>query len=109
VVSPIRVGKPPHNVVDVHNEYDANGRVTKQTDALGHPTTFGWNADAQEATSTDPDGVVTFDGYRGNVLVYTQRGGRDAVNHRYDGSLNRTLVVNGKHSSMSRYSTRPAT
>jgi RHS repeat-associated protein len=96
VVSPITVGRPSHNVVDIHNEYDANGRVARQADALGAVTTFAWRPDIQEATTTDPDGVVTFDGYRGNVLVYSQRGGRDTVNHRYDASLNRNLVVNGK-------------
>jgi RHS repeat-associated protein len=97
VVSPIRVGSPPRNVVVVHNEYDPGGRVVRQADALGAVTRFEWDAGLQEAKTTDPDGVVTFDGYRGNVLVYSQRGGVDTVNHRYDGSLNRHLVVNGKH------------
>jgi YD repeat-containing protein len=96
VVSPKKVGKPAKNVVDVHNEYGVDGRVVRQTDALGKATTFEWKAATEEAKTTDPDGVVTLDGYRGNVLVYSQRGNRDTVNHRYDGSLNRNLVVNGK-------------
>ncbi len=96
VVSPKKVGKPAKNVVDVHNEYDADGRVMRQTDALGKVTKFEWKAATEEAKTTDPDGVVTLDGYRGNVLVYSQRGNRDTVNHRYDASLNRNLVVNGK-------------
>ena len=96
VTSPIQVGKPAHNVVDVHNEYNAEGRVTGQTDALGHLTKFDWKPETETATTTDPDGVVTVDVYKGNVLVGTERGGQDPVNHRYDGSLNRTLVVNGK-------------
>jgi RHS repeat-associated protein len=95
VVSPIRVGRPPKNVIDVHNEYDATGHVVKQLDALGKVTEFKF--DPQETRTTDPDGVQIFDGYRGNVLVYSQRGTKDTVNHRYDGSLNRNLVVNGKH------------
>ncbi|GIJ57776.1 hypothetical protein Vau01_052920 [Virgisporangium aurantiacum] len=97
VISPIKTGKPARNVVDVRNEYGADGRVVKQFDALGNLTTFEWHAAEEESFTTDPDGVVTVDGYRGNVLVHTQRGGRDAVNHRYDGRLNRNLVVNGKH------------
>ncbi|MGW0433332.1 polymorphic toxin-type HINT domain-containing protein [Micromonospora sp. NPDC003197] len=87
----------PKRVVEVHNEYADTGRVVKQRDALGKETTFAWDAAAQEATTTDADGVVIRDGYRRNVLVYSQRGNRDSDNHRYDASLNRTLVVNGKH------------
>jgi len=103
VVSPIRVGAPPHNIVDVHNEYGPDTRVVKQTDALGHATTFTWKPDVpdsvphDESITVDPDGVATRDGYKGNVLVFTQRGNLDAVSHRYDGALNRNLVVNGKH------------
>jgi YD repeat-containing protein len=39
--------------------------------------------------------VVVWDGYQGNVLLYSQRGNGDTNNHRYDGTLNRNLVVNG--------------
>jgi RHS repeat-associated protein len=85
----------PDEKVEPTNEYDANGRVTRQTDALGKSTTFAWDAAKQEATTTDADGVVVWDGYRGNVLVYSQRGNGDTNNHRYDGTLNRNLVVNG--------------
>ncbi|MEN3308588.1 MAG: hypothetical protein V7603_4790 [Micromonosporaceae bacterium] len=86
----------PDRVVALHNDYDpATGRVAAQSDALGARTTFGWNATAQEAKTTDPDGVVIWDGYRGNVLVYSQHGTGDSDNHRYDGNLNRNLVVNG--------------
>src|SRR5207302_8572840 len=54
VVSPIRVGKPPHNVVDVHNEYDANGQEHRQAYAPGNVTVFDWKPETQEATTTDP-------------------------------------------------------
>lgn len=87
----------PAKTVRLTNTYDAAGRVLRQRDALGHETTFAWDAAKQEATTTDPDGVVVYDGYRGNVLVYTQRGNGDSDNHRYDGTLNRNLVVNGNH------------
>ncbi|MDF5757493.1 polymorphic toxin-type HINT domain-containing protein [Spongiactinospora sp. TRM90649] len=85
----------PHRVAVVSNEYGADGRMTAQRDGLGKRTTFAWDAAKQEATTTDPDGVVTWDGYRGNTLVYTQRGTGDSDNHRYDRALNRDLVVNG--------------
>jgi RHS repeat-associated protein len=86
----------PDRVVVLHNEYDpATGRVASQLDALGAQTRFEWVAGDQEATTTDPDGVVIWDGYRGNVLVYSQRGTGESDNHRYDGQLNRGLVVNG--------------
>jgi RHS repeat-associated protein len=88
--------KTPQRVVLLRNEYDASGRVGRQLDARGKATEFRWDAGAQEATTTDPDGVVVRDGYRSNVLVYTQRGNQESDNHRYDASLNRNLVVNGK-------------
>ena len=85
----------PAKVVMLTNEYGADGRVARQLDALGAATTFAWNAGKQEATTTDADNVVVWDGYQGNVLLYSQRGNGDTDNHRYDGSLNRNLVVNG--------------
>jgi RHS repeat-associated protein len=85
----------PDEKTELTNEYDAGGRVLRQADALGKATTFEWDATEQEATTTDADGVVVWDGYRGNVLVYSQRGNGDTNNHRYDGTLNRNLVVNG--------------
>jgi RHS repeat-associated protein len=84
----------PDKVVALTNEY-AGGRVTRQVDAIGAATTFVWNAGKQEAKTTDADNVVVWDGYKGNVLLYSQRGNGDTSNHRYDGSLNRSLVVNG--------------
>ncbi|WP_204018159.1 RHS repeat-associated core domain-containing protein, partial [Sphaerimonospora thailandensis] len=85
----------PHRVAIVTNTYGPDGRMTAQLDALGKKTTFEWNAAKQEATTTDPDGVVIWDGYRGNTLVYSQRGTGDSDSHRYDRDLNRDLVVNG--------------
>ncbi|WP_442973728.1 RHS repeat-associated core domain-containing protein [Saccharothrix sp. NRRL B-16314] len=87
----------PHRTTLVRNEYDAAGRMSRQLDAMGNATAFAWNAAGQEATTTDADGVVTRDGYRGNVLLYSRRGAGDTDNHRYDGSLNRNLLVNGNH------------
>ena len=86
-----------HHVRLVRNEYGADNRVTRQLDALDNATKFEWNAEEQEAVTTDADGVIVRDGYRGNVLVYTRRGAGDTDNHRYDPSLNRNLVVDGKH------------
>ncbi|MEV4625257.1 polymorphic toxin-type HINT domain-containing protein [Micromonospora sp. NPDC049523] len=88
----------PQRIVELRNEYGADNRVVRQSDALGKATTFEWKAAEQEALTVDPDAVKVYDGYRGNVLIYTQRGNGDTENHRYDGSLNRPLVVNGKHS-----------
>ncbi|MFD1149819.1 RHS repeat-associated core domain-containing protein [Saccharothrix hoggarensis] len=87
----------PHRTTLVRNEYDPSGRMARQLDALGNATTFAWNAAEQEATTTDADGVVVRDGYRGNVLLHSRRGAGDTDNHRYDASLNRNLVVNGNH------------
>ncbi|HWG99401.1 MAG TPA: RHS repeat-associated core domain-containing protein, partial [Pilimelia sp.] len=86
----------PHGVVEIDNTYDpVTGRVTAQRDGLGMQTRFEWDAGAQEARTVDADGVLVRDGYRGNVLVYSQRGERETDQHRYDAGLNRNLVVNG--------------
>ncbi|HZC50896.1 MAG TPA: DUF6531 domain-containing protein, partial [Mycobacterium sp.] len=82
-------------VVSVRNEYARSGRVVRQFDGRGDRTSFGWNAHKQEATTSDADGVVVWDGYHDNVLVYSQRGNGDSDVHRYDRRLNRSLVVNG--------------
>jgi RHS repeat-associated protein len=78
------------------NEYDAAGRVGRQTDAENAVTTFGWDAAMQEATTRDPDGVTVVDGYRGNVLLWSRNGNNDIVNTRYDGKLQKNLVVDPK-------------
>ncbi|GAA2881064.1 hypothetical protein Acy02nite_21010 [Actinoplanes cyaneus] len=84
----------PDKIVVLTNEYGADGRVARQLDALGAATTFAWDPGKQESKTTDADNVVVWDGYKGNVLLYSQRGNGDTNNHRYDGSLNRSLVVN---------------
>jgi len=87
----------PNRVVLARNEYGADGRVAKQIDAMGNETRFEWFATDQVAKTTDADNVVVFDGYRDNVLLFSQRGNGDTDNHRYDGSLNKNLVVDGNH------------
>ncbi|WP_243890571.1 RHS repeat-associated core domain-containing protein [Cellulomonas dongxiuzhuiae] len=77
---------------DVANEY-ADGRVVRQTDAAGAVTTFAWDAASEVATTTDPDGVVSRDGYRKNVLLWSRNGNGDTVTYRYDEKLNESLVV----------------
>jgi RHS repeat-associated protein len=85
----------PDRVVLARNEYDASGRVSRQTDAMDNVTKFEWDAAEQIAKTTDADDVVILDGYKDNVLIFTRRGNGDTDNHRYDGSLNRSLVVDG--------------
>jgi RHS repeat-associated protein len=85
----------PRGRAQVTNTYTA-ARIVKQVDASGAVTTFGFNADKQEATTTDADGVPYFDGYRGNVLVYSQNGNGDTVNHRYDQQIDSNLLVDAQ-------------
>ncbi|MCO8271813.1 polymorphic toxin-type HINT domain-containing protein [Actinoplanes sp. TRM 88003] len=86
----------PRGTRQLLNEYDATGRVAKQTDALNGVTTFAWDAGQQRATTTDPDGVVVVDGYRDNVLLFSRNANNDVVNTRYDGKLQKSLVVDPK-------------
>ncbi|WP_242504425.1 polymorphic toxin-type HINT domain-containing protein [Promicromonospora panici] len=85
----------PHDVVAVHNEYGTGGRVITQRDGVGAQMSFEWDAEKQEARTTDADDISIYDGYRGNVLLYSQRSTGDADNHRYNQRLDRNLVVNG--------------
>ena len=80
----------------IFNEYDATGRVIRQTDPEGAVTKFEWVADKQEATTTDPDNVAIVDGYRDNVLLWSRNKNNDIVNTRYDGKLQKSLVVDPK-------------
>ncbi|MFI5897483.1 DUF6531 domain-containing protein [Actinoplanes sp. NPDC051513] len=80
----------------IRNTYDASGRVAAQLDPLGARTTFAWDAGQQIARTTDPDGVAVVDGYKNNVLLYSQNAGNDTTNHRYTGKLNKSLVVDPK-------------
>jgi RHS repeat-associated protein len=85
----------PKQRVQITNTY-AGGRVSRQADANGAVTKFFWAAGSQEATTIDPDGVVFYDGYKGNVLVYSQNGNGDTVNHRYDPRIERNLLVDAQ-------------
>lgn len=80
----------------IRNTYDAAGRITEQLDPENARTEFRWDAGQQVARTTDPDGVAVVDGYRNNVLLYSQNAGNDTVNHRYTGKLNKSLVVDPK-------------
>jgi RHS repeat-associated protein len=85
----------PRGIVQIANDYNGS-RVVAQRDANGARTTFGWRPDIQEAKTIDPDGVTIFDGYRDNVLVYSQNANGDVDNLRYDQALNATLSVDPK-------------
>lgn len=80
----------------IRNTYDANGRVVQQLDPEDGKTTFDWKPVEQIATTVDPDGVAIRDGYKNNVLIFSQNAGNDTVNHRYTGKLNKNLVVDPK-------------
>ncbi|WP_305783819.1 DUF6531 domain-containing protein [Symbioplanes lichenis] len=85
----------PAERVQVTTTYAA-GRVASQADALGQVTRFAWDTAKQEAKTTDPDGVNYFDGYRGNVLIYSQNGNGDTTNQRYNAQVDPTLLVDAK-------------
>jgi YD repeat-containing protein len=76
------------------NSYDpSTGRVIRQEDALGKITALAWDPVRTVATTTDPDGVTTTDGYTGNVLQYTVNGNLDRTDFRYDERLNPILLT----------------
>jgi len=82
----------PKGRTQLTNTY-AGGRVTRQVNASGAATTFEWDASKQESKTIDADGVVSYDGYRGNTLVYSQNGGGFTSHRRYDQLVNPNLLV----------------
>jgi RHS repeat-associated protein len=78
------------------NTYDpGSGRVTAQADFFGKVTMFTWDSGKQESTVTDPDQVMIRDGFKDNVLLFTQNGNGDSAVQRYDSSLNLQVVADG--------------
>ena len=96
-------GRDPNNHAYVHNEYDAQGRVIRQTDLDGQVSTFSYgtvrrytdalgntseheyDADGRLIRDTDALGhsiLMTYDG-RGNILTRTSRSG-DTWTYTYD-------------------------
>ncbi len=85
-------------LAEVTNTYDATtGRVREQRDINAKATTVEWDAGKQEAKVTDPDGVVNYDGYAGNLVKYTQNGNGDTSSRRYDTQANPSLSVDGNN------------
>ncbi|MET9081131.1 RHS repeat-associated core domain-containing protein [Streptomyces sp. NPDC004237] len=81
-----------------YNEYDAQGRVTLQTDALDHTTKFAYSKNGvfDQVDVTAPDQGVWTDIYYKNVL-FTQI---DPLNnksyYRYDKFFNRTSEIDAE-------------
>jgi RHS repeat-associated protein len=59
----------PLGHVEVTNVYDSEGRVERQTDALGREATFDWNDEDESVTVTDPGGNEWTHDYEDGVLV----------------------------------------
>ena len=78
----------------------ANGNLLKLTDALGHETTFAYNARGQVTQRTDPNGVVSVYTYNAQGLLETLTetppagGGVVRVTqHQYDAAGQRTQTL----------------
>ncbi|GLU47104.1 hypothetical protein Nans01_14550 [Nocardiopsis ansamitocini] len=74
--------------------YDAQGRVTEQTDAVGAVTRFAYTtANGFDTThTTTPSGGIWTDLYSRNVLFAQIDPFGNATSHTYDADLNRTSV-----------------
>lgn len=88
----------PNGNTEVWNDYDENGRVEWQEDALGNRTTFTYNVDVQtEARSTittDELGLTTTDYYNSDGLLIRQEDtfGNDET-YDYDEDFNRIRMT----------------
>ncbi|MGW7406834.1 DUF6531 domain-containing protein [Streptomyces sp. NPDC054833] len=80
------------------NEYDAKGRVTSQTDALNHKTTFTYSKNGvyDQVDVTAPDQGVWTDVYYKNVLFTQIDPLGNKSYYRYDKFYNRTSAVDAE-------------
>lgn len=74
----------PLGHVVVTNTYGADGRVSKQVDAMGQASTFSFDASTGISTMTDAAGGVWKDTYSGNRLVSTTDPLGHTTSYRYD-------------------------
>lgn len=79
-----------HTVVE--NAYGPDGRIASQLDALGHLSTFSWDATAQTSTMTDALGGQWKDIYASGVLMAQKDPLGNTSTYGYDENLNRTSV-----------------
>ncbi|MGH2682722.1 MAG: DUF6531 domain-containing protein [Actinomycetota bacterium] len=75
-----------HTVVT--NTYGSGGRVIRQVDALGNPSTFSWDSATQTQTMTDARGNTWQDVYSGNVLIRRIDPLGNTITFDYDDDLN---------------------
>jgi RHS repeat-associated protein len=82
--------------VVIRSVYDDNGRVIRQTNAVGAETTFTWDAATQTSAMTDPNGGKWTDTYADGLLT----GRSDPLGNRwsytYDAALNATQVTDAR-------------
>jgi RHS repeat-associated protein len=91
----------PNGHTRVSNVYGAGGRVTAQTDALGHTSTFAWNPATSTSTMTDARGGTWQDIYSNNVLAARIDPLGDKTTYTYDGDLNLTSVTDANGNTTS--------
>jgi RHS repeat-associated protein len=85
------------------NTYDpASGRATSQLDALGHETTFAWNAQTETSTQTDPEGKDWVSDYEGDMLIETRNPLGHTTRYGYDdrGFLDEITDARGNRTTM---------
>jgi len=80
-----------HRVVFI--EYGPDGRVVRQTDALGAVGTFAWDSGTQISTYTDARGNQWRDEYAANVLMAQSDPLGNVTRYEYDDQLNRARVI----------------
>ncbi len=80
----------PRGVTPLRNDYDADGRLVRSTDATGKAITYGHNVDGKVESITDRLGHTTTHRYdnQGNVLSTTDAKG-GVISYTYDANNNK--------------------
>ncbi|AWI08089.1 fibronectin type III domain-containing protein [Ereboglobus luteus] len=84
----------PNNTPAIRNEYDEQGRLIRQTDALGNPVEYTHNTEAATEIVTDRLGYTTAHAYddEGNITRTVQADGSE-INYAFGDPFNPNAVT----------------
>jgi RHS repeat-associated protein len=81
----------------VRNTYGADGRVSQQLDALGNPTTYGWDAATLTSTMTDARNGAWVEVYNDDGSLRSSRDPLgNTTSYTYDAMLSRATVTDAR-------------
>lgn len=83
-----------------HLVYDAQGRVAKTIDALGHETTYAYDTLGRQTAVTDPLGHTVTTVYDAEDHILSQRGATYPVDYAYDAYGNKVAMTTYRNEAL---------